>query len=204
MRRRCPAPEAAGRNVSWSMVLGPDDTGRHVARRPLFRLSRGCGGGRAACPSILRRGGFRKIHATPPGGDIRPSRLFPPTHAVLRSPCPQDSGVGECRCPASLEKKIWKCGLSFLSLPMQRCRVLASTGQDSYFFTFFVFWKGRTGRHFRKIIEFMAKETIYLTAEGYKKLKDELDHMRSVERPRHFSGNRGGPRQGRPLGKCRV
>lgn len=29
----------------------------------------------------------------------------------------------------------------------------------------------------------MAKETIYLTAEGYKKLKDELDHMRSVERP---------------------
>lgn len=29
----------------------------------------------------------------------------------------------------------------------------------------------------------MAKETIYLTAEGYKKLKAELDHMRSVERP---------------------
>ena len=29
----------------------------------------------------------------------------------------------------------------------------------------------------------MAKEIIYLTAEGYKKLKDELDHMRSVERP---------------------
>ncbi len=29
----------------------------------------------------------------------------------------------------------------------------------------------------------MAKETIYLTAEGFKKLKDELDHMRSVERP---------------------
>lgn len=29
----------------------------------------------------------------------------------------------------------------------------------------------------------MAKETIYLTAEGYKKLKEELDHMRSVERP---------------------
>ena len=28
----------------------------------------------------------------------------------------------------------------------------------------------------------MAKEIIYLTAEGYKKLKDELDHMRSVER----------------------
>ncbi len=33
---------------------------------------------------------------------------------------------------------------------------------------------------YRKI---MAKEIIYLTAEGYKKLKDELDHMRSVERP---------------------
>lgn len=29
----------------------------------------------------------------------------------------------------------------------------------------------------------MAKEIIYLTAEGYKKLKDQLDHMRSVERP---------------------
>ncbi len=29
----------------------------------------------------------------------------------------------------------------------------------------------------------MAKETIYLTAEGYNKLKAELDHMRSVERP---------------------
>ena len=29
----------------------------------------------------------------------------------------------------------------------------------------------------------MAKEIIYLTAEGYKKLKDELDHMRSAERP---------------------
>lgn len=29
----------------------------------------------------------------------------------------------------------------------------------------------------------MAKEVIYLTAEGYKKLKDDLDHMRSVERP---------------------
>ena len=29
----------------------------------------------------------------------------------------------------------------------------------------------------------MAQEIIYLTAEGYKRLKDELDHMRSVERP---------------------
>ena len=29
----------------------------------------------------------------------------------------------------------------------------------------------------------MAKEIIYLTAEGYKKLKDDLDKMRSVERP---------------------
>ena len=29
----------------------------------------------------------------------------------------------------------------------------------------------------------MAQELIYLTAEGYKKLKDELDHLRSVERP---------------------
>ena len=31
----------------------------------------------------------------------------------------------------------------------------------------------------------MAKEIIYLTAEGYKKLKEELNlvHMRSVERP---------------------
>lgn len=29
----------------------------------------------------------------------------------------------------------------------------------------------------------MEKEIIYLTAEGHKKLKAELDHMRSVERP---------------------
>ncbi len=29
----------------------------------------------------------------------------------------------------------------------------------------------------------MANEVIYLTAEGYKKLKDELDYLRSVERP---------------------
>ncbi len=29
----------------------------------------------------------------------------------------------------------------------------------------------------------MANEIIYLTAEGYKKLKDELDQLRSVERP---------------------
>ena len=29
----------------------------------------------------------------------------------------------------------------------------------------------------------MANEIIYLTAEGMQKLKDELDHMRSVERP---------------------
>ena len=44
---------------------------------------------------------------------------------------------------------------------------------------------------FRSVMKFkcvdsfniMAKGIIYLTAEGYKKLKDELDHMRSVERP---------------------
>ncbi len=29
----------------------------------------------------------------------------------------------------------------------------------------------------------MANDIIYLTAEGYKRLKDELDHMRSVDRP---------------------
>lgn len=29
----------------------------------------------------------------------------------------------------------------------------------------------------------MAKEIIYLTAEGYKKLKEDIDHMRSIERP---------------------
>ena len=29
----------------------------------------------------------------------------------------------------------------------------------------------------------MANEIIYLTEEGFKKLKEELDHMRSVERP---------------------
>ena len=35
----------------------------------------------------------------------------------------------------------------------------------------------------KDIFDIMAKEIIYLTAEGYKKLKDDLDHMRSVERP---------------------
>ena len=30
---------------------------------------------------------------------------------------------------------------------------------------------------------YMASEIIYLTAEGMQKLKDELHHMRSVERP---------------------
>lgn len=34
-----------------------------------------------------------------------------------------------------------------------------------------------------KVKHIMEKEIIYLTAEGMKKLKDELDHMRSVERP---------------------
>lgn len=34
-----------------------------------------------------------------------------------------------------------------------------------------------------KVNDSMEKEIIYLTAEGMKKLKDELDHMRSVERP---------------------
>lgn len=29
----------------------------------------------------------------------------------------------------------------------------------------------------------MANEFIYLTAEGYRKLKEELDHLRAVERP---------------------
>lgn len=29
----------------------------------------------------------------------------------------------------------------------------------------------------------MANEIIYLTAEGYRKLKEELDHLRAVERP---------------------
>lgn len=33
------------------------------------------------------------------------------------------------------------------------------------------------------ILDYMAQEIIYLTAEGYKKLKDELAHMRKVERP---------------------
>ena len=36
---------------------------------------------------------------------------------------------------------------------------------------------------YKDIEKIMAQEIIYLTAEGYKRLKDELDHMRSVERP---------------------
>ena len=54
-----------------------------------------------------------------------------------------------------------------LSLLYKRNGVLIREGQDSCFLCFLN----------------MAKEIIYLTAEGYKKLKDELDHMRSVERP---------------------
>ena len=65
---------------------------------------------------------------------------------------------------------------------MQRCRVLASTGQDSYFLRFLFFGTPRRPA-LPENYRIMAKETIYLTAEGYKKLKDELDHMRSVERP---------------------
>ena len=59
--------------------------------------------------------------------------------------------------------------------------VLAFSGQDSYFLRFI----GISG--FRREIPesywIMAQEIIYLTAEGYKKIKDELEHMRSVERP---------------------
>ena len=33
------------------------------------------------------------------------------------------------------------------------------------------------------LLLYMASEIIYLTAEGMQKLKDELHHMRSVERP---------------------
>jgi len=62
------------------------------------------------------------------------------------------------------------------------------------FFTFFAKDCKETGRskqnegrpeigEQKKQNNIMAKEIIYLTAEGYKKLKEELDHMRSVERP---------------------
>jgi len=61
---------------------------------------------------------------------------------------------------ANIEYPFYLCSCNSLT------GVLAFTGQDSYFFVFN-----------------MKKEIIYLTAEGYKKLKDELDHMRSVERP---------------------
>ena len=98
-----------------------------------------------------------------------------------------------------------------------KIRVLAFTGQDSYFFTMFNSKLLLCGGGFRKVLDagrafsdalkrvrrvpafeifrgvmklntsdsykIMAKEIIYLTAEGYKKLRDELDHMRSVERP---------------------
>lgn len=47
----------------------------------------------------------------------------------------------------------------------------------------FVFFIAFAEKICKQKITIMAKEIIYLTAEGYKKLKEELDHMRSVERP---------------------
>ena len=62
--------------------------------------------------------------------------------------------------------------------------VLAFSGQDSYFFTFYsVFGISGFRREIPESYWIMAQEIIYLTAEGYKKIKDELEHMRSVERP---------------------
>lgn len=65
------------------------------------------------------------------------------------------------------DKNIWKLEFYFLPLSLQCNRVLVFLRPGFLFFYVII----------------MAKETIYLTAEGYKKLKDELDHMRSVERP---------------------
>lgn len=62
--------------------------------------------------------------------------------------------------------------------------VLAFSGQDSYFFTFYsVFGISGFRWEIPESYWIMAQEIIYLTAEGYKKIKDELEHMRSVERP---------------------
>lgn len=62
--------------------------------------------------------------------------------------------------------------------------VLAFLGQDSYFFTFYsVFGISGFRWEIPESYWIMAQEIIYLTAEGYKKIKDELEHMRSVERP---------------------
>ena len=41
----------------------------------------------------------------------------------------------------------------------------------------------RVCKQLKRINIFMANEIIYLTAEGYRKLKEELDHLRAVERP---------------------
>lgn len=56
-------------------------------------------------------------------------------------------------------------------------------GPGFLFFYVFCFLERPHRPAFPENYRIMAKETIYLTAEGYKKLKDELDHMRSVERP---------------------
>lgn len=61
--------------------------------------------------------------------------------------------------------------------------VLAFSGQDSYFYVLFGFWNFRLPAEIPESYWIMAQEIIYLTAEGYKKIKDELEHMRSVERP---------------------
>ena len=84
------------------MVLGPDGAGRHVPRRPLFRLSRGCGGGRAACPPILRRGWLRKFHATRRAyaaarADAFPGRMPRFAASVRRAPAAENAAAGISR-----------------------------------------------------------------------------------------------------------
>lgn len=60
---------------------------------------------------------------------------------------------------------------------------MQGSGRQARILVFCVFCN-RGGRPVeRNLFYVMAKEIIYLTAEGYRKLKEELDHMRSVERP---------------------
>ena len=50
----------------------------------------------------------------------------------------------------------------------------------------------------------MAQEIIYLTAEGYKKIKDELEHMRSVERPAISNAEYDAAREAQGLLEMRI
>ena len=106
------------------------------------------------------------------------------------SAAPVPSGVPVRRTPASAnaaagisrkkDLEMWIILFTFAYATMQGSGLY---GPGFLFFYVFCFLERPHRPAFPENYRIMAKETIYLTAEGYKKLKDELDHMRSVERP---------------------